>query len=370
MDSKPSQIIHLKTLKSYLWKYKKRIVLVCIGAGGVYFLYKKFLAEKVDALREIYQKMSDYNEVMNLNSNYENISKQYENSFSNLLNRLLEDIKQKVENQFSLKECFKALQSSPKEELAKMWILFKNKAFVSCYSSIFITRCMMLLSQTHLLILEKQTLENNSPKSFYEDLLNDLWLLAVDFIDYLTKYLENKLIPLAEEINIKHPISKERFLEFFRSMKDRIEETKVDFNKNACSIHLVIFEKYFQELHKKIHVLRKSPFTNDLKSMRVSSFLKFYQTYYDVITSNLFQVILIKALDYDFTIIEDSINLNFENEKKNNMKDISVPKIASFIYRMYNQMMDPDHTIFLIKNYKENKFSDELNEYFKIIYDK
>lgn len=357
-------------IKYYLTKYKKRIVFVSIGAGVLYYLYRRFLAEKVNALREFYKKMSDYNEVMNLNTNFENISKQYENSFSNLLNRLLEDIKIKIENQFSLNKCFNVLQNSPKEELARMWILFKNKAFVSFYSAIFITRCMMILSQTHLLILEKQTIDSNSPKSFYEDLLNDLWLIAVDFIEYLAKTLENLLIPLSESVVINQPISKEKFISYFRSMREKVEE--IIFNPETNEISLNIFQKYMKDIENKINLLQKNNFTNDSKSLKINSFLKFYQLYYDVVTSNLFQVILIKGLDYDFSIVEDSIELNFENEKKNNvtMTEVSVPKVASFIYRMYNQMMDPDHTIFLIKSYKNDKFYEELNEYFRIIYDK
>jgi hypothetical protein len=362
--------VQLKVIKSYLTKYKKRIIFVTIGAGVIYYLYRRFLAEKVNALREFYQKMADYNEVMNLNSNFENIAKQYENSFSNLLNRLLEDIKGKLENQFSLNKCFNALQNSPKEDLARMWILFKNKAFVSFYSAIFITRCMQILSQTHLLILEKQTIDSNSPKSFYEDLLNDLWLMAVDFIEYLAKSLENILIPLAESIIINQPISKDRFLSFFNAMRDKVEE--ILFDPNSNQIRLIIFQKYFKDIQTKINLLQQNIFTNDTKSLKISAFLKFYQVYYDVVTSNIFQVILIKGLDYDFSIVQDTIELNFDNERKNNvsMTEVSVPKVASFIYRMHNQMMDPDHTIFLIKNYKNDKFYEELNEYFRIIYDK
>lgn len=364
------QEVQFKNIKSYMSKYKKRIIVVTIGAGMLYFLYKRFLSEKVNALMEFYKKMSDYNEVLNKNSNFENISKQYENSFSNLLNRLLEDIKGKIETQFSLHKCFSVLQNSPKEELPKMWIIFKNKIFICFYSAIFITRCLHILSQTHLLVLEKLTIDSNSPKSFFEDLLNDLWLIAVDFIEYLTKHLENKLTPLAEGMIINQPISKEKFVSFFKGMRDKIEE--IEFDQNTNQIHLVIFEKYLKDIQKKINLLEKNEFTNDMKSIKIAAFLKFYQIYYDVVNSNIFHIMLIKGLDYDFKIVEDTIELNFENERKNNstITEVSVPKIASFVYRMFNQMMDPEQTIFIIKNYKNDTFYDDLNEYFKIIYDK
>jgi hypothetical protein len=366
MDNKDK----LKAIKGFFTRYKKRIIFFTIGSGLVYYLYRTFLAEKIQMLREFYQKMSEYNEVMNSSSNFENISKQYENSFSNLLNRLLEDIKQKLENQFSLNGCFSVLQNAPKDDLPRMWILFKNKAFLVFYSAIFITRCMQILSQSHLLILEKQTIDLNYPKSFYEELLNDLWLIAVQFIEYLTKTLENKLTPLAEEIKINQPITKEKFVSFFRTMREKTEE--VVYNSETKNIHFNIFEKYFKDIENKINLLQINDYKNDMKSMKIHSFLKFYQTYYDVVTSNIFQVILIKGLDYDFKIVEDTIELNFENERKNNpqIKEVSVPKIASFIYRMFNQMMDPDNTIFLIRNYKNDKYYEELSEYYRVIFDK
>lgn len=359
---------NLISIKLYLKKYKKKIIFIGIGIGVGYYLYKKFLSEKVQILREMYSKLHDYDEMFKMNSNFDNLAKHYESCFGNLLSNLLNEIKIKLEKEFSLSMLFNRISTASKEEFTKLWIVFKNKTLISFYCSIFITRVLLLLSQTHSLILEKLKISNDKlPQSFYEELLTDLWILAVNYIEYLVKHIENKLTPLCDQIILNNNFVKEKFIEEFRKFRDRVEEISV----NKHKIHLFVFEKYFKDVENKIITLEKTVYVNDIQSMKVNSFLKFYNIYYDIISSNLFQTVLVKALDYDFCIMEDLIEGNFENEKKNNMSNtqLSVPKIVSFIQRMRTQLLDHENTTFQLKSYKNHNFPDELNEYFKIIYD-
>jgi len=353
-------------LKNFFHKYKKRIIFLGLGAGLIYYLYKKFLSSHVNTMREIYSKISEFKEVMNLNSNFESLNEQMQISLNNLMPNLLEEIKKKIETEFSINKCFQAIQNAPKEELPKLWILFKNKALISFYCAVFVPRCLVILSQTHILVIEKMKKEN-LPKSFYENLLTDLWYLAVEFIEYIIKYIDNRLSPLVDNIILNHSYSKEKFNGEVRKFRERVEEIK--FNKENQEIHLEIFQKYFESVKQKLNLLQLNHFTNDMKSLKISTFLQFYKIYYDIITSNLFQAIIIKALDYDFSLVETMIEMNFENEKKNENNFISVAKIASFINRMRTQILNPEHSILIIPNIKESKFPDELKEYFRIIYE-
>lgn len=360
----------MESLLRLLSKYKKKIIIVSIGGVVVYYLYRKFLSEKVNFVREFYNTMSEYQEKTS-KSTFESISQQYDSSFNNLIPRLLEEISDKLEKEYSTAKLFDTIKTARKEELHKLWILYKNKVFVSFYCSIFIPRTLLLLSQTHLLLIEKLNLTNdkNLPKSFYEDLLTDLWMLAVGLIEYLTKTLELKLNPIAEEILLKDSFTKEKFISELRKFRQKVEEFSFDLSNSQIS--LKILERYYKHIENKISLLETNAYSNDIKGMKIDSFLRFYQIYYDVIRSNLFQVILMKALDYDFFIMEDAIELNFENEKKQNtaMNKLSIPKIISFLYRMTNQNLNSENTIFLLKGYKNHKFPSELSEFFKIIYD-
>lgn len=356
----------MKILKGFLKKYKKRLIFLGLGFGLIYFLYKKFLSTHVNTVREIYSKISEFKEVMNSTSNFENLNEQMQISLNNLMPNLLEEIKKKIECEFSINRCFQAIQNAPKEELPKLWILFKNKALISFYCAVFVPRCLVILSQTHLLVIEKLKKEN-LPKSFYENLLTDLWYLAVEFIEYIIKYIDNRLSPLVDNIILNHSYSKEKFISEIRKFRDKVEDITI--NKDSFEIHLHIFEKYIKSIEQKLNLLQQNNFTNDIKSLKVTTFLQFYKIYYDIVTSNLFQIIIIKALDFDFSIVETMIEMNFENEKKNDNNLISVAKIASFINRMRIQILNPEHSILTLPNIKEGKFPDELKEYFRIIYE-
>jgi hypothetical protein len=76
---------------------------------------------------------------------------------------------------------------------------------------------------------------------------------------------------------------------------------------------------------------------------------------------------LINGLDYDFKILNDTIELNFETNA-DKTGEIVLPKIVSFMVKIKNQILDKNNSIFLLKNYKSNNFNEELKEFFNIIY--
>jgi hypothetical protein len=362
-----------KSIGNFVKKYKKKMIYVGIASIIGYFLYKRFLSEKVNFAREVYSKMSTFHEMFKMNSNYENISQQFEKSFDKLVSKLLEEIKQKIDSEFNLNALFeriKSAQSQQRDEYLRLWNLFKCQTYIALICSIFITRCLILLSQTHLLILEKSNLHADKlPNTFFEDLLTDLWIPAKNFIVYMTKYIENKLNPLVENIPLNQLLTQKQVDEYIIKLREKVEEVFINDN----NIYLIIFQNYFMEIEKKIENLENKEFTNDIKGVSINAFLKFYQIYYDVITSNLFQIMLIKALDNDYALIQEVIGLNFEEEmKKNNnqIDTVSGVKIVNFVNTIRKQNLEFENTIFLKKDYyKNNQFFEELNEYFKIIYD-
>lgn len=248
------------------------------------------------------------------------------------------------------------------------WHIFKNKVLISFYSSIVVPRIMLILAQTHLLIIEKINMTQRIQSNFYEELLTDLWLIAKNYIEYLLKYIDNKLSPIVNDIPINISLTKEKTIGLFIKFRERVEELKTS---GEHHIHLLILEKYFKDLEDKIVMLENNKFRQDINSEKINSFLHFYKIYYDIVTSNLFQVIIIKALDHDFNIVNEMIELNFRNERNNNSSklEVGIPKVVSFINRIRSQCLNPEHTILLLKYKSTDNFTEEMNEYFKIIYD-
>jgi hypothetical protein len=342
-------------------KNKKKIIFITIGGIICYYLYKKYLSEKVFFLRQLYKKISEETNIMN---DPDNLTIKYENSFNNLITRLLDEIKQRLDNEFNLPKVFNMITTAPKEEMPRYWILFKNKNLIYLHCAMFITRSLILISQTQLLILEKLNSKHTLPKNFLDDILTELWLIAQEYIDHLMKYIENKLAPFVDQIIINHNYNRENFINEIFEFRNRIEE--VVYVEAYNEVHYEILEPYFKLIGDKITTLESCQFNNDTKSHKTNAFLKFYQINYDLLTSNLFQGVLMKSLDLDFIILSDAINLNFQN---NTTPTVSVPKIINFINKINNHLLDKDNTIFFFKNYKDNEFYEEVKEYFRIIYE-
>jgi hypothetical protein len=342
-------------------KNKKKLIFITIGGILSYYLYKKYLAEKITFLRQLYKKISEETNIMN---DPENLSIKYENSFNNLITRLLEEIKQHLDNEFNLTQAFNQITANSKEDMPRYWILFKNKSLIFLHCTMFITRSLILISQTQLLILEKLNSKYNLPKNLLDDILTELWLIAQEYIDHLMRAIENRVTPLIEDIIINQNYTKETFMNEFVKSRERVEEIIFDRKHNEC--HFAILEPYFKIIEDKIITLEGNRYTNDAKSVKISAFLKFYQINYDIVTSNLFQGVLMKSLDLDFLILSDIIGLNFEADTK---PMLSVPKIINFVNKINNQILEKENTIFFFKNYKDNEFYDEIKEYFKLIYE-
>lgn len=361
--------VNTQTFKNAFKKYRKRLIYLAITVGVGYFLYRKFLHEKVKFLKEVYDKFSSFNEIISFNSNYENINQQFESSFNNLISSLIEEIKQRIEDEFSLNMLVNQMQTGNQTETIKLWIVLKNRTLIALICSIFVTRTLILLSQTHLLLLEKEYNKNKQiQKSFYEDLLTELWLLAKNFILHMIKQIENKLSPYVENFNIKQLYTEDQIKKEIEILREKVET--IIFQED--SIKFLIFNEYIKEIEKKIALYENNNYVNDFKSQQIECFLRFYKTYYDIITSNLFQIVLMKALNSDYSLINEIISLNFEESRKLNVNTeaLNGAKIINFLNKIRRQNLEFDHTIFLKKEfYKNAKVLDDFNEYFKIIYE-
>jgi hypothetical protein len=347
----------LKVIK----KNKKKLIFVTIGGMICYYLYKKYLSEYVSVLRQLYKKISEETNIM---CDPDNLTIKYENSFNNLITRLIDEIKQKLDAEFNLPKVFNQITTAPKEDMPRYWKIFKDKNLIYLHCTMFITRTLILISQTQLLVLEKLNSKDNLPKNFLDDILTELWLIAQDYIDYLMKCIENRLTPMVDGIVINHNFNKDNFMKEIFNFRQRIEE--VVYIEETREVHYGILEYYFKLIEDKITALEANQFTNDVRSLKITAFLKFYQINYDILTSNMFQGVLMKSLDLDFVILSDIISLNFESITT---PTVSVAKIINFVNKINNSLLDKDNTIFFFKNYKDNEFYEELKEYFRIIYE-
>lgn len=363
--------VEQNSLMSYFYNNKKKIFFGTLGISLAVFTYKRFLSDKIEIIRSLYYKMNDYSEMLEGQSKeFSSVTKHFEGSFNNLISKLLTQVEKQIQDHFSLRSCYEETSRvESKEDKIRAWTIFKDRLLMSFFSSVAITRVVLLLSQTHLLLLERLNTQsdNRLMRDFYDSLLSNLWKLALNLIEYQAKWIENRTSQQCKSIFLNRKYSKEEFKAEIRKFRDIIEQLVF----KDESVRFTILEQYLKEVEEKINRLESLEVSNDEASnSRIMGSIRFFCNYYDVCASSLFATILQKTLDYDFEIIDDMIDLNFENLKKDDDGKAAFPKILSFLYHMRSQIMNPEHTLFLIKDYKDNdSVSSDLNKYFKIIYD-
>jgi len=347
---------------------------------------------------------------MNNGSNFDEVLQQYEPCFSNLIKKLLVEVKNKLNNVSNLEQLYNNLKNSKKEEMLSNWTNFKNKVLTYHFTSVIVSRFLITISQTHLLILEKLQINGQKiPKNICDDLLTELWILANSFTDNLILEIQSILEEPLNKIPLSNSYNWSSYLNEMNNLQEKLQDLYFDNFNNQ--IKLSIFKGYVSEVSKKIDLLEKNAYNNDIRAYRIEVFLKFYQIYFDIINSNLFHVIIYKAINNDLTVIEKDIKARFntlikeeikqinannnialnkninpeeiEKNANNNPDDLSsnsidlanhslkLIKIIIMMLKVDGLILDNQSSHFVNKldTAADNKFQDELNEYFKIIYD-
>lgn len=357
--------------------YKKSFIFGGIVLALGIYIKRKYSAQiqmGVDFYKQ-YREMSQNNRFPNNRNEEFSISAQFEIPFNNLLSKLLTQIDKQIESLFSLTATHEQITKKPAEveqrskmEIEKLWCLLKNKVFVSLFCSISITRHVFLLSQSHLLLLDKFKTkhENKFSDRFYELISSELWNLAVKLITNQGKYFENRLNSLCDSISLRDKYTANDIKGFINKMREATEKLIL----YSQSVILECFQSYLKELEDKINHLEGNNLSQDFVNFEeinkdMYGTITFFKIYYDVCSSSLFTSILMKGLDYDFDVLNQMIEANFE---KSGATNISTPKIISFLFHIKTQIMTPENSIFKLNNAGESSYVKDLNFYFDSIY--
>ena len=351
-------------------KYK---LMIATGTSvGFYLLYQRYIRENIQMMRELYNQMKDFeNGPANKNPS-DKVAKFLEGAgANNLIQRLLEEVKQNLTTTFHLDDLFEKIQSSQKESKQALWNIFKNLSLIEFYCSVFITRVLLVVTQTQFVIIEKMKIKNenstiNTYYDIYNSLLIELWNLSSNYIKNNLINIESQLSEITKDIILQNKYNYKTFISFIERFREKIEF--VVYDSSCKEFYLNLFKFFIIEVEKKIEELEKSDYISSIESIKTETHIEFYNNFYDIITSNLFQTMLINGLDYDFMILNDTIELNFERNAEKSGDLVVVPMIVSFIVKIKNLILDKNNSIFLLKNYKSKNFNEEMKEFFIIIY--
>jgi hypothetical protein len=413
LNIKEKALILFNSIFKNLRNNKNKLIISFLFFGVFYYFYKKYIFSKLESAIEIYKSISECKEFFNDNNNsFDQVLIQYEPCFKKLNKKLLSEIKYKLNSVFNLEDLYNKVKSAKREEMLITWTNLKNKVLISYFTSLIISRFVILISQSHLLIIEKMQIDNHKiSKNICDDLLTDLWIFAIKYLSNLIEYIEELICEEIASIPISNQFSWKTYSKQLNLLQEKILDLII--NNFNHEIKLKLFRNYVNEIANKINLLERNNFNLDLESQKIEVFLKFYQIYYDILNSNLFHVILLKAINNDFKNSEKDIKFRFESivleeiqqvqnnlnknistseevEKnidysniKNNSEEnsmimineinifkIKFLKIIIIMLKINENLLDINSSILINKTENSDKrFNEELIEYFKIIYD-
>lgn len=360
----------LNLLKSTIINNKYKIMITTGTTTAIYMVYRRYLKDNIQMMRDLYNQMKEFENGSNKVASDKVVKFLEGSGANNLILKLLEEVKLNLTSTFKLDDLFEKIQSSPKESKQALWNIFKNLSLIEFYCSVFITRTLLILTQTQFIIIEKMKIRNenstiNTYYDIYNSLLINLWELSKSYIKSVLTNIESQLSEITRDIVLQNKYNYKTFITFIDRMRGKIEFVVYDSSSNE--FYISMFKFFFTEVEKKIEDLEKIEYNPGIESLKTEIHLEFFNNFYDIISSNLFQTVLINGLDYDFKILNDTIELNFETNA-DKTGEIVLPKIVSFMVKIKNQILDKNNSIFLLKNYKSNNFNEELKEFFNIIY--
>ena len=392
--------------------YKKSF----IALGGIsivgYLLYRKYLKEHVDLFLTLKEMTKEVEKKENGPQKINSITKHFEPTFNHFLSEFITHVGNQIQKHYNLEETYKQVVDKSvvrsKEELESLWIYYKNKVIKSLISSINITRTIFLLSQVLLIILEKfkRNMKYKITKSFYDNILNDIWSIFLKFLEHMTKSFDNKFPDevLNQSFNLREKYSSSLIKQNFIHLRERVESIVMEYpskvhnieelisqGKNSndwkvknkllkskteifCKIGLLEF--FLNDLEQKITFYENSTSnldaTQEEDNMNTFLKIKILCEFYDICSSPLLSMILQKGFNHDYAILNDFIDVNFNDAKttpleENEEKKLSMPKIISFLNHIKNQIMNDENTIFKINYYKESKYKDDLEKFFNVV---
>ena len=362
-------IIYIKNNK------KKSILAFSFIIMFIYYLNKKVIVPII-SLYKLNKQMSEiFNSAVvknncNDNNNY-TISLKFKEPFAKLISRLLEKIEIYLESIYFLKANYNKIintklkkndniilnnlstnkiayqiEYKDKQEIEILWNLFKKKVFISLISSICTSRILTLLSQTQLIVLENFKSKNNNKykEDFYDILLNELWIIALKYIDYIGKYIENRICQDCDNISLKEKFDVLEVTQIILKLRYKIENFAKMTNNNSIYYKLLNF--YYFNINDKINFYEKLDLSKDKTNFdqinnNVFGIIKFFKVFLDIISSNLFTSILIKCLDEDYNSLFKIIYLNYIDD---NTEKLSTPKLVCCLYRINKKIMTFDNS--------------------------
>ena len=220
---------------------KNKLIFSTLTFSLFFYIYKKYLSSKIDTAMEFYKTIAECKDLFSENNSFDKVLIQYEPCFNNLSKKLLSEIKHKLNSFTNLEDLYNKVKSSKREDMLINWTNLKNKVILFYFTSTVLSRFVILISQSHLLILEKMQIDNQKiPKEICDELLTDLWVLATDYLNGLIEHLDDLIGAQIISIPISSQFSWSSFSKELNNFQEQILDLIIDNFNNEIKLKLFI----------------------------------------------------------------------------------------------------------------------------------
>jgi len=186
-----------------------------------------------------------------------------------------------------------------------------------------------------------------------------------DFIPYLYKFIEQRLITFIDKLNLKDKLTYQSLCYLNIDMKNSLLGYFLNDNEE---IRIEVMNYYIDTIDKKIKNIEKENYDldNGDKTMHIDFYIQFFSNMYDIFDSNLFNIVLVKLIDEDFEKLNEICLQFYKNSSYEVEEEISVLKIVKNFALLKPRLLTNSRFYNIDK--LSNKMQEELEEYFKVIY--
>lgn len=200
-----------------------------------------------------------------------------------------------LDKELKISETKHLISTSQNEELIHNWEIFKEKIFISFFSSFFLLKFLSLISLTNATVLNLFISKNKIDYYKSIEILNALWDIAKVTSPKIIQKIITKIQKAISSITINQKLTYEQIEEILNNIYNDI--TQINPKTNT----LELFDDYEKEIEQQIDSLEKNDYdiANITNINDTNSKLIVYSTNYDIITSKIFTSVLYSTFNKD-----------------------------------------------------------------------
>lgn len=261
--------------------------------------------------------------------------------------KVFDYVNQLIEGKINISYIKQLISTSKNEELMLNWEIFKEKELIAFFYTLILPRYLLFLSFTCTTLCKR--INNNT---HIQEILKSNWSLLMQSIENIELYFNKIITTEAKNLNLKTKVSSKVFEE--KTLKI-IYIQLLSITEDSNEIQLAFHQIYLNRINEFLTSLESHDYIPNqiVKMNEIQNTIRFFEVYYDILSSNCFQCFMLTLFNKDYDYI-----INKLSTKANNA-DRTIAQYILYIDELRVQMLNYNTGLFT----NENKCEGLLNQY-------